>query len=92
MKSHTSERFREAFRRLPVPVQRQAREAYKLFVQNPNHPSLHFKPLHDIPSIYSVRINIDYRAIGARDRDEIVWFWIGPHAEYDKLVSQLRRR
>jgi hypothetical protein len=59
LKSHTTERFRKAFKMLPERVRRQAREAYKLFEQNPYHPSLHFKPIHPTRPIYSVRISRD---------------------------------
>jgi hypothetical protein len=80
--------FRIAFARLPASVRQQARSAYRLFLANPNHPSLHFKPI--APSIYSVRIGLRYRALGTRVKnDEIVWFWIGSHAEYDTLIKQL---
>ena len=89
MKSHTSARFRDVFAQLPVSVQRQAREAYKLFKQNPHHPGLRFKQVHPARPIYSVRISIDYRALGVRDEDDIVWFWIGSHSDYDKLLSRL---
>lgn len=89
MKSYTTKRFRKAFEQLPEDVRKQARKAYKLFIQNPYHPSLRFKQIHSTKDIYAVRINIDYRAVGARNGDEIVWFWIGPHAEYDKLISQI---
>ncbi len=89
MISKTTKRFREALAQLPKDVQRQAREAYKLFRQNPHHPSLRFKKVHATEPIYSVRINIDYRAVGVMDGEEIIWFWIGPHAEYDKLLKQL---
>ena len=88
MKSHTTERFRKAFERLPEQVRRQAREAYKLFAQNPYHPSLHFKQVHPTRSIYSVRISIEYRALGVQEEGEIIWFWIGSHAGYDKLISR----
>jgi hypothetical protein len=27
-----------------------------------------------------------YRALGVRRDDTIVWFWIGSHADYDKLL------
>lgn len=89
MKSSTTKRFRKALERLPEQVRRQARAAYKLFAQNPYHPSLRFKRVHPAKPIYSVRINIDYRAVGVRDGDEIIWFWIGPHVDYDKLLSHL---
>ena len=89
MKSHTTNRFRNAFRLLPVQIKRHAKEAYKLFKLNPYHPSLRFKPIHPTKPIYSVRISRDYRAVGVRDRDEIVWFWIGSHSEYDDLIFRL---
>jgi hypothetical protein len=89
VKSHTTARFRKAFQQLPEQVRQQAREAYKLFKQNPYHPSLRFKQIHPTKPIYSVRINIDFRALGARDGGEIIWFWIGPHTEYDKLIPRL---
>lgn len=89
MKSYTTKRFRKALEQLPEDVRKQARKTYKLFIQNPYYPSLRFKQIHSTKDIYAVRINIDYRAVGARNGDEIVWFWIGPHAEYDKLISQI---
>ena len=89
MKSHTTERFRKAFAQLPVPVQRQARQAYRLFRQNPYHPSLRFKQVQPTRPIYSVRIGLDYRALGVRDTEDLIWFWIGSHSEYDKLISRL---
>ena len=89
MRSHTTERFRNALGALPQHVQRQAREAYRLFVQNPYHPSLQFKSVHPTKPVYSVRVGLSYRAVGIRAADEIIWYWIGPHGAYDKLVSQL---
>jgi len=29
----------------------------------------------------------DYRMLGYRKDGEIRWFWIGSHADYDKIVS-----
>lgn len=89
MTSRTTERFRKALARLPEQVQRQAREAYRLFQQNPQHPSLRFRQVHPTLPIYSARINVDYRAMGVRDEDEIAWFWIGTHAAYDDLLAHL---
>jgi mRNA-degrading endonuclease RelE of RelBE toxin-antitoxin system len=89
MKSHTTRSFRQLFAKLPARVQRQAREAYRLFQQNPAHPGLHFKQVHRDPPIYSARVGISYRAVGAVDGDTVVWFWIGSHAAYSKLLQQL---
>lgn len=89
MKSRTTERFRKSFVELPEQVQRQARAAYKRFRENPYHPSLHFKKIFPERPIYSVRINIDHRAVGIREVDEMIWFWIGSHNEYEKLIIRL---
>jgi hypothetical protein len=87
--SHVTKRFREAFAELPPHVQRKAREAYQLWQQNPQHPSLQFKQVHTREPIYSVRVGIGWRALGVKSDDTMVWFWIGSHADYDKLLSKL---
>ena len=74
---------------LPSDVRRQARASYWHFRNNPNHPGLRFKRVHRAEPIYSVRISLDYRAVGVIDSGEIVWFWIGPHAEYERLLARL---
>jgi hypothetical protein len=91
VKSRTSERFRVALGRLPERVQDRAREAYRLFARDPAHPGLRFKSVHSSQPIYSVRIGLGYRALGVRTGDEIVWFWIGSHADYDDLLKQIGR-
>lgn len=89
MKSRTTARFRQAFANLPQQVQQQKREAYRQFKQDPSHPSLRFKKVHPELPIYSARIGESYRAVGQLDGDTVIWFWVGAHAEYDKLLSQL---
>ena len=39
--------------------------------------------------VFSARVGLGYRALGVREGDAIVWFWIGTHAEYDQLISSL---
>ena len=89
MKSRRNPQFHKTFDRLPPEVKDRAREAYRHFQENPYHPSLQFKRVHATKPIYSARIGRDYRALGIRREDVIIWFWIGPQAEYDKLLSQL---
>lgn len=89
MNSRTTRQFRELLAALPRHVRKQTREAYRLFRENSRHPGLHFKRVHDDPPIFSARVGIGYRAVGVRDGNAIVWFWIGSHAEYDRLVAQL---
>jgi hypothetical protein len=51
---------------------------------NPRHPSLQLKK---VESYWSVRVGLYHRALGIDITDRIVWFWIGTHAEYDKLID-----
>jgi len=87
--SKTTDRFRKAYAQLPEHVQRRAREAYRLFRDNPSHPSLRFKQVHATLPIYSARVGLGYRALAVRDDDTVVWFWIGTHADYDRLIRSL---
>ena len=89
MTSHTTERFRRLFEVLPAHVQQRTRKAYALFQQDPSHPGLHFKQVHATRPIYSARVGLGYRALAVRDGDDVVWFWIGTHAEYDQLLRTL---
>ena len=90
MISRTTAKFRAAFDELPADVQRRARRAYRLFRRDPNHPSLRFKAVHPTQPVFSVRITGGYRAVGVRTGEEIVWFWIGTHAAYERLLAQRR--
>ena len=85
MISRTQEQFWECFNALPENIQRIAKKQYRVWEQDSFHPSLHFKLLKD--DVWSVRINQGYRALGRRKGALIVWFWIGTHSEYDKLVK-----
>ena len=87
MKSRINEDFYRFYRKLPTHVRDQVRAAYKIFLQDPNYPSLHFKRLQGT-TMYSVRIGRSYRALGTVKGDVITWFWIGSHADYDKIISQ----
>lgn len=89
MKSRTTAEFRKSFAALPKQVQEQAREAYRQFKENPSYPSLRFKKVHPELPIYSARISNNYRAVGQLDGDTVIWFWVGSHAEYDRLLSHL---
>jgi hypothetical protein len=89
VQSHTTEAFRKLLAGAPAGIQSKARSVYRLWAQNPAHPSLRFKKVHDTRPIYAVRIDLDWRAVGVLERGTMVWFWIGPHSEYEKLLSKL---
>lgn len=89
MNSCTTQSFHDLLSKLPAHVRQQAREAYQLFRQNPLHPGLRFKKVYSDPPIYSARVGIGYRALGVLEEDTVIWYWIGSHANYDKLLEQL---
>ncbi len=89
MNSRITEDFLRSYRRLPNDVRTQARKAYRLFQENPQHPSLQFKRIHSSKPIYSARVNLSYRTLGILENETIIWFWIGSHSEYDRLISKI---
>ncbi len=89
MTSKRTKEFRELLSCLPADVQRQAIESYKLFRDDPSHPSLRFKKVHATQPIYSARVSRDYRSLAYLDGDWVIWFWIGPHDDYDKLLRRI---
>jgi hypothetical protein len=89
VKSRTTAQFRKMLADLSGQVKEKTREAYRQFKKDPSYPSLRFKKVHPQLPIYSVRISRDYRAVGQLDEDTVIWFWVGSHAEYDKLLNRL---
>ena len=76
--------FQPLYDALPNDIQRLADRCFEHLKSDPRHPSLHFKCLGD--DIWSVRVGLKYRALSIRGTDRYQWFWIGTHAEYDRLV------
>jgi len=86
MQSRATRQFWRLFSALPLEVQRDAKRAYRLFQGNPAHPGLQFKKIEGEDQIYSVRIGINYRALAVMNKDRLIWYWIGSHSAYDRLV------
>jgi len=89
VQSHTTAAFRTLLAAAPATIQAKAQSAYRLWAGNPAHPSLRFKKVHDTLPVYAVRIDLDWRAVGVLKEGVMVWFWIGPHSEYEKLLTKL---
>jgi hypothetical protein len=87
MKHRALPRFWRHYRQLPEEARDVADKNFGLLKSNPRHRSLHFKKVNDERKLWSVRIGAHYRALGVEKPDGIVWFWIGTHAEYDKLLD-----
>jgi uncharacterized protein (DUF427 family) len=79
-----SPRFWECYNALPHHVQQLADSCFELLKESPRHPSLHFK---HTGKYWSVRVGLHYRALGVSVENVVVWFWIGTHAEYDRLIA-----
>ena len=89
MKSVTTERFRRLYGAAGTQRQAQIKRSYKLWLENPAHPSIRFKKVHNTEPIYSARVDLDWRALGVLEGDTVVWFWVGPHDEYDALLKRM---
>ena len=57
---------------------------FELLKENPKHPSLHFKK---IDKYWSVRVGLNYRSLAVEVEEGVLWFWIGTHSDYDKLLK-----
>jgi hypothetical protein len=89
VRSNVTRGFRDRLAQLPTAVQDQAARAYAIWRSDPQYPSLQFKRVSQSQPVYSVRIGIGYRALAFRDGDQVTWFWIGSHAEYDAMLKRL---
>jgi len=88
MKTRASRAFWRHFERLPRDAQAAARTAFETWKINPWHPSLHFKRVGNVTPTWSARIDRNMRALAERMPDgTFVWFWIGPHDEYERLLG-----
>lgn len=83
MRHVKSSDFRTMFDALPAAVQDQACKQFELLKSNPHQPSLRFKKVGEV---WAVRVSKDYRALADEIDGGFYWFWIGPHAEYSRMI------
>ena len=65
-------------------IQALADRSYALLKNDPRHPSLHLKK---VDRYRSVRVGLHYRAVAVEVPNGLLWFWIGSHEEYNKLMG-----
>lgn len=87
MTSRTTKRFRKLLAALPPHVQKQAGEAYGTWMRDPWHPSLQFKQIHAVRPIFSARIGLE--GVCVRSEDSALWYFVGSHADYERLIATL---
>jgi hypothetical protein len=90
IESHITTQFRKCFAKLPLAKQKQARSHYKLWKADPFNATTHFE--HKFGNLWSAEVGRTHRALGQMmEKNVMVWFWIGSHEEYNKLLNQYRK-
>ena len=84
MRHFASPAFWQTYAKLPHVVRALADKNYALLKENPQHPSLKLKK---VGRYWSARVGLHYRAVAVEKNGDLVWFWIGSHAEYDALIK-----
>ena len=80
-----SSRFWTCYGDLSAEVRAQADKQFALLKENPSHPSLRFKKTG---RFWSARVNAAVRALAVEEGGDFVWFWIGEHREYERLIKR----
>lgn len=85
MTHYATPRFWRCYRKLPQEVRELADRSYHLLKTDSSHPSLRFKK---VGQFWSVRVGLRYRSLAVEAASDLVWFWIGTHDNYEKLVGR----
>lgn len=75
--------FWDCYERLPDTIRKLADRNFERLKSDPFHPSLDFK---HTGRFWSVRAGLHHRALAIKDSGDMIWFWIGSHADYDRLL------
>ena len=73
------------YRQLPEHVRDVADKNFDLLRNNLHHPSLRFKKIGEL---WTVRVGRGFRALAHSREEGMVWFWIGDHAAYERMLQQ----
>lgn len=84
MRHRATPDFWECYDALPREIRRKADKAFEQLKRNPRHHSLRFKK---VGAFWSARVDASHRALAVEDEGDIVWFWIGSHAAYERQLS-----
>ncbi len=87
MRHRANPKYWKFYEQLPEEIQKLSDANFELLKNDPRQPSLHFKK---VGRMWSARVGIHYRAAAVEDGSDIVWFWIGHHSEYDRLIGRFQ--
>lgn len=88
MNSKAAPQFWRLYNRLSRREQQRVRKAYQIWKTNPSAPGLRFKRVSEEEPLYWTRVSDDYRVPGLVESDSIIWFWIGRHDEYERILNK----
>jgi len=83
VKHRTTPEFWQLYEQLPKQVQLLADKNFALLKADSHHPSLRFKKVGEM---WSARVGSNYRALAFEHNGCMLWFWIGSHADYDRMM------
>jgi hypothetical protein len=84
VKHRANQKFWKFYEQLPPDIQTLADRSFELLKRDGRHPSLHFKK---VGRFWSARVGMHHRAVAVESGEDLVWFWIGRHDEYDAIIG-----
>jgi hypothetical protein len=75
-----------AYHCLSPDIRQHADRCFALFQRDPQHPSLQFQKKGQV---WAARVGPGHRALAKERQEGLVWFWIGAHDEYERLLRSL---
>lgn len=84
MTHHASPAFWKAYEALPAGIREIADKSFALLKSDPRHPSLQLKKVGDYWSVLATK---RHRALAIEVEGGLLWFWIGTHDEYMRLID-----
>ena len=85
MTHFASSRFWAQYQKLPGETRAVADKQFAFLKTNPGHPSLRFKK---VGRFWSARVSVDIRALAVENGEDLVWFWIGDHRAYERIIKR----
>jgi hypothetical protein len=83
VKHRATPKFWRHYQSLPPETRALADHSFTLLKNDPHHPSLHFKK---VGRFWSARVGLFHRALAVEHSPDLVWFWIGRHNNYERLI------
>jgi len=80
-----SSRYWTCYDALPEDVRQQADRQFALLKSNPSHPSLHFMK---VGKFRSARVIPLVGTSATESGNDLIWFWVGTHTEYERLIKK----